>query len=134
MPWQELFTNSRERDLLSTPTPATQKTQVTSTHTACVPIDAIGHRDQSGSRMKRVYIPDVTVVQHPANLPASTRERGHSQWRNVRTIRNAPLSMLPIRCVVVILVLYQKPGCIGDLYLQWNVGNSRRHCGWTNLC
>ena len=46
--------NSEGRDLFRTPVPATQKTQVTSTQTACVPIDAIGRLDQSGSRKKRV--------------------------------------------------------------------------------
>lgn len=75
--------NNEGRDLLRTPVPATQKTQVTSTHTACVPIDAIGRRDQSGSRKKRVYVPDVTVVQHPANLhDVSEGTWPSSQWRS----------------------------------------------------
>lgn len=75
--------NNEGRDLLRTPVPATQKTQVTSTQTACVPIDAIGRRDQSGSRKKRVYVPDVTVVQHPANLhDVSEGTWPSSQWRS----------------------------------------------------
>jgi hypothetical protein len=93
--------NSEGRDLLSTPVPATQKTQVTSTHTACVPIDAIGRRDQSGSRKKRVYVPDVTVVQHPANLHDVNKGTwAFRKWRNVLTAGNARLcvSLNQARC------------------------------------
>lgn len=84
--------NSEGRDLLRTPVPATQKTQVMSTHTACVPIDAIGRRDQSGSRKKSVYVPEVTVVQHPANLHDVNKGIwAFSQRRNVLTAENARL-------------------------------------------
>lgn len=93
--------NNKGRDLLSTPVPEIQKTHVTSTHTACVPIDAIGRRDQSGSRKKRVYVPDVTVVQHPANLHDVKRGTcSTSLWQNVLTAENALLyvSLNQVRC------------------------------------
>lgn len=98
--------NNEGRDLLRTPVPATQKTQVTSTHTACVPIDAIGRRDQSGSRKKRVYVPDVTVVQHPANLHAVNGGHGHLASGGVYSQQEThACACCCVRCVVVVLVL-----------------------------
>lgn len=60
--------NKRGNDLLNKPAPATQNIHVTSTQTACVPIDAIGRLDHKGSRKNNVYVPEVTVVQQAENL------------------------------------------------------------------
>lgn len=73
-PSQEKLVN-RGEDLSRSPVPETQNTHVTRTQTACVPIDAIGRRDHMGSRKKSVYVPAVTVVQHPANKRNRTPDR-----------------------------------------------------------